>query len=349
MWAYIGGRFGDSAVSQALDEALRSRSSIDALEKVTGMKEKELSAEWHEAVRALHGPVLSAGKRASLQARSLTADQTNRGAFAISPSLSPDGTRIVYLSERDMLSVDLYLADAETGEIIRKLVNTAIDPHFASLQFISSAGSWHPKGGQFAFGAIREGQPALAIIDVSNGDKVRDILFPNLGEIVNPAWSPDGKLVAFTATKGGYSDLYTYDLEQSTLRQLTDDAFADLQPAWSPDGRQLVFATDRFTTDLSVLQAGTLSLALLDVSSGRVEALRTFERGKKISPQWAADGRRVYFLSDASGLTDVYVVEIADGKVNRVTGLDAGASGITALSPGPLDVARCQPAGLQRV
>ena len=82
-----------------------------------------------------------------------------------------------------------------------------------------------------------------------------------------------------------------------------------------------------------MLQAGTLSLALLDVSSGRVEALPTFERGKKISPQWAADGRRVYFLSDASGLTDVYVVEIADGKVNRVTGLDAGASGITALSP----------------
>ena len=58
----------------------------------------------------------------------------------------------MYLSERDMLSVDLYLADAETGEIIRKLVNTAIDPHFGSLQFIGSAGSWHPKGGQFAFG-----------------------------------------------------------------------------------------------------------------------------------------------------------------------------------------------------
>jgi len=73
---------------------------------------------------------------ASAQGRWITADQKNRGALAVSPSLSPDGRRLAYLSERDMLSVDLYVADAETGHAIRKLVNTAIDPHFSSLLMV---------------------------------------------------------------------------------------------------------------------------------------------------------------------------------------------------------------------
>ena len=98
---------------------------------MTGLKIKELSTEWHDAIRAQYAPVLAANKRASVQGRWITADQKNRGALAVSPSLSPDGRRLMYLSERDMLSVDLYVADAETGHVIRRLVNTAIDPLFS--------------------------------------------------------------------------------------------------------------------------------------------------------------------------------------------------------------------------
>ena len=263
----------------------------------------------------------------------MTADETRRGALSVSPSLSPDGRRIVYLSARDMLSIDLFLADAETGRVIRKLVNTAIDPHFSSLQFISSAGSWRPDGRQFVLGAIREGHPELAIVDVETGDRVREIALPELGEILNPSWSPDGKAIAFSATSGGYSDLFLYELDANRLRRLTHDAFADLQPAWSPDGGRLAFVTDRFSTDLATLDAGRLGLALLDATSGAIEPLRTFERGKSINPQWAADGRRVFFLSDPNGLTDVYVLDLGTVRVSRLTNLDAGASGITATSP----------------
>ncbi|HEV8316445.1 MAG TPA: hypothetical protein VGQ10_03510 [Vicinamibacterales bacterium] len=342
LWAYIAGRWGDDAVVRVFEEALRSGSSA-ALERVTGLTINELSQEWHDAIRAQYAPILEANTRASAQGRSITADQKRRGALAVSPSLSPDGRRVVYLSERDMLSVDLYVADADTGQMIRKLVNTAIDPHFSSLQFIASAGSWDPHGRQFVFGAIREGRPELAIIDVDRGQRVRDIPLAELGEILNPSWSPDGGSIAFSAITGGHSDLFIYDLRQNVLRRLTNDAFADLQPSWSPDGSRLAFVTDRFSTDLTSLQAGRLGLALLDPASGRIEALATVQHGKSINPQWAPDGRRIYFLADPSGLTNVYVVDVATGRVNRLTNLDAGASGITALSPAlsaPLDANR---------
>ena len=60
--------------------------------------------------------------------------------------------------------------------------------------------------------------------------------------------------VCWPGTRGGISDLFIVDVNGASIRQLTDDAFADLHPAWSPDGRRIAFATDRGdATDLAVL------------------------------------------------------------------------------------------------
>jgi Tol biopolymer transport system component len=333
LWAYVAGQWGDAAVETIFSDAVRSGSAQDAFAQYTGLSVKDLSKQWHDAIRAQYGPVLAAGRRASAVGRLVTPDQKNDRALAVSPVLSPDGSRVVYLSERDMLSIDLYLADATTGRVIRKLVNTAVDPHFNSIQFISSAGTWDPRGKQFAIGAVVEGRPVLAIIDVDSGRRVREVPFPDLGEILNPSWSPDSRSIAFSATSGGRTDLFVFDLTTGTTRRLTDDAFADLQPAWSPDGKRLAFVTDRFSTDLTLLKAGALQLALYDLSSGRTDALPAPTGGKTINPQWAPGGQKLYFLSDATGITNVYAIAVDTKVVSRVTNLDAGASGITAFSP----------------
>ena len=106
---------------------------------------------------------------------------------------------------------------------------------FQSLQFLMSAGTWDPKGGRSrsprCATAIRCWRSSTRRTARScAGDHVRD-----LDEIFQPAWSPDGKPIAFSAQAGGFTDLYVHD-PGGTDAALTNDAFADLQPAWSPDG-----------------------------------------------------------------------------------------------------------------
>jgi Tol biopolymer transport system component len=333
VWAYVGGKYGDDLIAQIFRDAVRSGDPLVALKATTLIEDKELSANWHADIRSQYGPVMRATARAHTFGRSLTGNDKTRMATNVSPSISPDGRHIVFFSSRDLFSIDLYLAETATGRIVRKLVDTALSTHFTSLQFIASSGSWSPDSRQFVLGAVSAGKAVLAILDVRDGNVVREIEVPQVGEILNPTWSPDGKSIAFSATVGGDSDLFIYTLDSNAPKRITTDLYADLQPAWSPDGRRIAFVTDRFTTQASTLEAGDYRLALYDVDSGRISAVTTFPQGKSINPQWAPDSRRVFFVADQNGISNVYSVDVQSGAIAQITNIDSGVSGITALSP----------------
>jgi Tol biopolymer transport system component len=115
---------------------------------------------------------------------------------------------------------------------------------------------------------------------------------------------------------------------------MTKDAFADLQPAWSPDGRSIAFVTDRFSSAVEMTEGRAYRLALLDPGSGEVKQLPSFESGKNIDPQWAADSRSLYFLSDRNGITNVYRLEVDRDSGSRCTDL-LPASAASRAQPGP--------------
>jgi Tol biopolymer transport system component len=332
VWAFIGGRYGDRVIG----DMLRAGGGRDggyerAIESVLGVETEELSKEWHAAVFSAYRPIAETTRMPAAIARAVIPKQKGR-ELNVSPELSPDGNRLIFFSERDLFSIDLFLADARTGQVIRKITDTATDPHLESLQFLSSAGAWDSAGKRIVFPGISKGQPLLTIVDVERGRTEREIRLEDVHEVVNPAWSPDGRSIAFSALIGGFNDLYVYDLQANQLKRLTSDPFAELDPAWSPDGRRLAFATDRFTTDLQEIVPGSLRIAVMDVASGDVQQVGGFENAKNISPQWTPDGRALYFLSDHQGITNIYRAEIG-GATRQVTNLLTGVSGITELSP----------------
>lgn len=334
LWAYLAGRFGDQIVGQVLRSiGPRATDAESVLKAVLGIDHETLSKDWHAAIKAAYQAETESKQGPEAYGQALITEKGQGGRLNVGPALSPDGGRVAFLSERDLFSVEVFVADAKSGRVEHRLSRSVTDPHLESLQFISSAGAFDRTGQRLALGAIAKGRPLLLIMDTQKGSPEKQVAFPELGEILTPSWSPDGKSVAFSAVVSGFTDLYLYDLTAGKLTRLTHDAYADLQPAWSPDGKSLAFVSDRFSTKLPTLELGNYRLALFDLASGQVRALPGFERAKHLNPQWSPTGESVYFLSDRSGATNIYRLELASGSLFQLTDLRTGASGITSLSP----------------
>jgi Tol biopolymer transport system component len=339
LWAYIGAKYGDQAIGLLLQRALRL--GLDAAFQVTlGAPVEQVSDEWIESVRTTYLPEVARFDSPAEAGKRLTDHSFKPGSreFAsyLSPALSPDGRHIVYISDRghDLYSFyDLWLASAEDGKVIRRLVKAARNPDYESLRFMHSSAAWSPDGHHIAFVAQAGGRDALYVYDVQKRKVARRISV-DLDGMQNPSFSPDGQRIAFTGLRGGISDLYVVDLSGERFQQLTDDKYADFHPAWSPDGQYIAVATDRGEgTDFDELVFGNFRIALYSVGRGDVEVLPYQEEGKNINPVWSPDGDAIAFVSDRTGMNNVFIWSRIEERLYQVTDFLSGVTGVIPLSP----------------
>ncbi len=333
LWAYIGGTYGDDAVVQVYRRSLRVGFE-GAIQQVLAMSTDTLSVRWKEATAEEVRPFVQGRDVPADMGQAILCPCTGSGSVNISPSLSPDGQYIAFLSEKDLFSVDLYMAETATGKIVRKLSSANSDPHIDALRYIDSSGTWSPDGSRFAYIVVAGGDNQIVIVRANSGMVEDRVEIEGIGAIANPTWSPDGRQIAFSGSVGGISDLYTYDLLTEELVQLTDDKHADLQPTWSPDGTTLAFASDRGPeTNFETLVYSKFQLTTIDVATRDIRVLPVFGNVKHINPQYTADGQRIVFLSDQDGVSDIYELDLRTGNVLRHTNGATGVSGHTYLSP----------------
>ena len=339
LWAYLTGRYGEDAVARVLKAAGRSGDVRQALQGTLGVPADSVIVGWHRALRDWEGPLARRTEPTRRAATPLVLAKRGMGRMNLGPALSPDGRQLVFFSERGQLSIEMYLADAVSGKVLRAITRSAVDLEMQNLGFINSGGEWSPDGKRFAFSTVKHGRPVLAVMEVASGRLVRRVPFADLGEVFRPTWSPDGRRIAFSALGRGVTDLWVLDLESGVARRLTDDDWADLQPAWSPDGKNIAFVTDRFGPTPGGSRYGGYRLGLIDPETGAVRALETFATGKSINPQWTPDGRSLCFIGAPDGIANLYRLDLEGGHLEPLTNLLTGISGLTHLSPA-LTVAR---------
>ncbi|MDM7913791.1 MAG: peptidase S9 [Candidatus Eisenbacteria bacterium] len=288
-WAYVAGVWGDDIVPR-LYRATGELGPDEAFRSVLGMSSDSLSALWAGASREYLLPPAEGRTAPKDAGRSILSKDSGAGEMVVGPAISPDGKRIAFLSERGFFSIDLYLADARTGKVVKRLTRTSADPHFTALRFIDSAGAWSPDGRRLAFVVFETGENRLAILDVGSEKIERQIRVKDAGGLSNPSWSPDGATIAFTTDRG--------------------------------DG-----------TNFETLEFGNMRIGLMDVRSRAIRMLDPLPGSNQINPQYASDGRSLFFIADRSGIADIYRVDLGGGAVRQVTAVKTGVSGITSLSP----------------
>jgi Tol biopolymer transport system component len=332
--AFIGQRWGDESIGAIMQGTLAGGGGLEgSIRRVLGVDYRELSELWKDHVQKTYLPEVASRQKARDIARPVLTEARSEGTLHLAPALSPNGKEVAYFSEKDFYFVDLYLADAATGKVKRRLLKSSYSSNYETFRFINSAGAWSADGKYLTIAAKRGPRDDILIIDVARNREVRRIKL-KLNGVTTPSWSPDGKQLVFTGYDGGLSDLYLVNADGSNLRRLTNDRNADLHPVWSPDGTTIAFATDRGPeTNFQTLRFSNMRIATYDLASGRIDVLPGMEAGKNVSPQWSPDGNGIAFVSDRDGVSNIFYFDRSDEKVYQLTDLFTGAQGILPLSP----------------
>jgi Tol biopolymer transport system component len=336
LWAYIGGRYGDSIIGPLYRATLRVGPD-QAIRQVLGIPTDTLSKQWLQSIRDQY--LADARTRTppqKLGTRILTPSSKRYGDFDVGPALSPDGNQIAFFSSRGLFDIGLFVADANTGHIIRSLTSPNTDPHFDALSFVTTAGSWSPDSKYIAVPAFAQGKVDVEIFDARAGGVKQHFTLPGIGAVLQIAWGPNDQL-AISGMANGWSGLYLYDMKTKQSTELAHSRYAETEPAWSPDGHTLAYVTDSGPlTNFKLLTYGPMQIALMDMTTPThpVRLLPLFPgRAKQVNPQFAPDGQSLYFVSDPDGVPDIYKVGLATGTITRITRVATGVSGVTATSP----------------
>lgn len=330
-WAFVGRTFGDSLIEPIFLETAK-RGYNNALRRYIGVNEKEFSEIWRRTT-VEHFKMTMKDTVDSPSGTKIIHEE-NAGNINISPAISPNGKYVAFYSEKNLFSIDLFLAETETGKIVQKLSSTVHRNEIDALNFIESAGAWSPDSRYFAFVAFSKGRNRLLIVDVERQRMMREIEISNVPSFNYPAWSPNGNSIVVSGLVDGVNNLYEFNLETSKVKQLTSDAFANIHPSWSPDGKTIVFVTDRPSQqDLYAKRMPGYYLATLDVKSGRVQTHHFFPGASNLNPVYTPNGEDILFLSDRDGFRNLYQFNLSTGRIYQKTKILTGISGMTQLAP----------------
>jgi Tol biopolymer transport system component len=259
-----------------------------------GNTHAQVSFIWTLPSTSIGKIVFSCAQNGTWQICAMTADGSNQvrltniSTGALSPTWSPDGHKIAFLSYIDG-RYDVFLMNAD-GSQLRELIHDGSDM------------DWSPDGQRIVFHSRRDGRFEIYVIDIDTGNLTK--LTDEPTDAFSPLWSPDGKKIAFMSDRDGNQEIYVMDADGSNQTRLTNNTAADWLQYWSPDGKKIVFVSDR---------DGNREIYVMD-ADGNNQTRLTFDPGEDKWAIWSPDGRRLAFTrAFTNGSFEGYVMN-ADGS-----------------------------------
>jgi TolB protein len=227
---------------------------------------------------------------------------THLGSIALSPRISPDGTRLAFSGlTKSGWEIMMYSLD----------LNRALSfPRFGGT---NASPAWSADGTKLAFSSSRNGSPEICLTDSSGGGM--HCLTTARGPDVGPSWNrKTNAQIAFVSGRTGLPQIYTMESDGTNQQRMTDQGYA-VSPNWAPNGQFLTFAWVR---KYGPGEPGSSDIYLMDIASKQWVQL-THDGGRNDYPSWSPDNRHIVFQSSRSGKEEIWTM-LADGsKVQQLT------------------------------
>jgi len=217
----------------------------------------------------------------------------------VSPSWSPDGRRLAYVSFENKKPV-VYVHTLADGK--RQVA--------ANFKGSNSAPAWSPDGSRLAVCLTREGGSQIFLVN-PDGSNVRR-LTQSTGIDTEPVFSPDGQTLYFTSDRGGSPQIYRMPAGGGQAQRVTFEGSYNVSPRISPNGRVLAYISRN---------AGKFQVAALDLASRQTQVLTDSDKDE--SPSFAPNGRMI-LLATVNGGRGVLSAVSADGRIKQRLSVSAG-------------------------
>jgi Tol biopolymer transport system component len=313
---FVEERYGAKKVYEFINVLAAKRSIDVGVKTVFGLPLDKLSREWEDWLRVRYWPQVTGVANFSRTAQKLTDHQADGSVYNTAPAMSPSGTKIAIVSDRNEYA-DVYVISSHDGRVLRRLVRGGRSGGFENLHLLRPGLAWSPDERTLAAVTTSAGRDNIALVAYPSG-KIRRRIGTGIDAIYSPRYSPDGARIVFAGVRNGYSDIYEVDLGTGNVRRLTYDQYDDRDPVYSPGGDTVVFVSDRPDPGGS-WNPGSYAIWLAARTTPLADPERRTGRCQIIShPEFTSDGRHVWFAA-ADSSTNLNLLDLATDSVIRRT------------------------------
>ncbi|MFC1607024.1 hypothetical protein ACFL47_03545 [Candidatus Latescibacterota bacterium] len=248
------------------------------------------------------------------------------------PSFSPDGSQIVFVSNRfSRITYDILIVDADGSNLKRVTKN---------MKGWNGRPSWSLDGSKILFDSAGGGNFEIMTIEPDGSNLTN--LTNNEAKDFHPCWSPDNSKVAFVSLRDGNEDIFVMNADGSNQVNITNHEYSDMHPKWSPDGTRIAFVSDRdhqFEENVEkpdrevmgitpeYLEKAMKSKRKHDIfvmnADGSNPVNITNYPNNDLRPTWSPDGARIAFVSIRNGKRELFSVKPDGSDIRQITSNDA--------------------------